>query len=144
MGYKFPTAKNFSGNLGFSKFLYKEASQLVQSSVKSLAEINLAYNNKIVNVNAGADAKFSDKTDFGFTAGLDRLFIYVIPGTANAIAVNPSFYTYAGTQNFTQYYYEKKKKTNVLGLPIGNGNGNGNDDKLITEEVKRFAVLDQL
>jgi hypothetical protein len=139
-GYKFPTAKNFSGNIAYSKFLYKENSQLVQSAVKSQAEINLAYNNKIVNVNAGADAKFSDKTDFGLTAGLDRLFIYVIPGTTNAIAINPSFYTYAGSQSFTQTYYEKKKKVNVLGLPIGNGNGNGGNE-LITEEVKRFTVL---
>jgi hypothetical protein len=139
-GYKFPTAKNFSGNIAYSKFLYKETSQLVQSAVKSQAEINLAYNNKIVNVNAGADAKFSDKTDFGLTAGLDRLFIYVIPGTTNAIAINPSFYTYAGSQSFTQTYYEKKKKVNVLGLPIGNGNGNGSNE-LITEEVKRFTVL---
>jgi hypothetical protein len=139
-GYKFPTAKNFSGNIAYSKFLYKENSQLVQSAVKSQAEINLAYNNKIVNVNVGADAKFSDKTDFGLTAGLDRLFIYVIPGTTNAIAINPSFYTYAGSQSFTQTYYEKKKKVNVLGLPIGNGNGNGSNE-LITEEVKRFTVL---
>ena len=89
----------------------------------------------------GADAKFSDKTDFGITAGFDHLFIYIIPGTTNAIAVNPSFYTYAGSQNFTQTYYEKKKNTNILGLPIGNGNGNGNDQKLITEEVKRFTIL---
>ena len=139
-GYKFPTARNFSGNIAYSHFLYKETSQLVQSSVKSQAEINLAYNNKIVNVNAGADAKFSDNTDFGLTAGLDRLFIYVIPGSSNAIAINPSFYTYAGSQSFTQSYYEKKKKVNILGLPIGNGNGNGNN-QLVTEEVKRFTVL---
>jgi hypothetical protein len=137
-GYKFPTARNFSGSLAYSHFLYKETSQLVQSSVKSQAEINLAYNNKIVNVNAGADAKFSEKTDFGLTAGLDRLFLYVIPGTSNAIAINPSFYTYAGSQSFTQTYYEKKKKVNVLGLPIGNGSGN---NQLVTEEVKRFTVL---
>jgi hypothetical protein len=141
-GYKFPTARNFSGNLAYSHFLYKETSQLVQSAVKSQAEINLAYNNKIVNVNAGADAKFSDRTDFGVTAGLDRLFIYVIPGTTNALAINPSFYTYAGSQSFTQTYYEKKKKLNVLGLPIGNGNGNGNNNnELVTEEVRRFTVL---
>lgn len=141
-GYKFPTSKNFSGNVAYNHFLYKEASQLVQSSIKSQAEINLAYNNKIVNVNAGADAKFSDRTDFGVTAGLDRLFIYLIPGTTNAIAINPSFYTYAGSQNFTQTYYEKKKNTNILGLPIGNGNGNGNGNMtLVTEEVKRFTIL---
>jgi len=135
-GYKFPRAKNFSGNIAYSRFLYKESSQLVQSSVKSQAEFNFAYNNKIVNVNTSADAKFSDKTDFGLTAGLDRLFIYVIPGTTNAIAINPSFYTYAGSQNFTHTYYKEKKKIPGLGVGLGN-----QADKEISEEVRRFAIL---
>lgn len=135
-GYKFPTARNFSGNIAYSRFLYKETSQLVQSSVNSQAEINLAYNNNIVNVNAGANAKFSDKTDFGLTAGLDRLFIYVIPGSTNAIAINPSFYTYAGSQNFTRTYYVQKKKLPGLGLGLGN-----QADKEMSEEVRRFTIL---
>lgn len=133
LGYRFPTHKNFSGNVAYNHFLYKEASQLVQSSVKSMAELNLSYNNKIVNLNAGADAKFSDKTDFGLTAGLDRLFIYVIPGTKNAIAVNPSFYTYAGSQNFTYTYYRDKKEVPGLGLGLAG--------REVSREVNQFVVL---
>lgn len=116
-GFKFPQAKNFSGNVFYTQFLYKNKSQLVQSALKSQTGINLAYNNKIVNVNFGGDAKFSDKTDFGATAGLDHLFLYVIPKTKNAIAFNPSAYAYAGTQNFTNTYY---KRQSVFGLPVGN------------------------
>ena len=90
-GYRFPKTKNFSGNLFYSQFLYEDGSQLVQSALKSQAGINLVWNNKILNVNTGADAKFSNKTDFGATVGLDHLFIYTIPNTKNAVALNPSF-----------------------------------------------------
>lgn len=133
-GFRFPQTRNFSGNIFYSQFLYKDNSQLVQSALKSQAGINLAYNNKIVNVNAGGDAKFSNRTDFGATAGLDHLFIYVIPQTKNAIAVNPSFYAYAGTQNFTNTYYKKRKVT-VLGLPIGN------QQEAVTENLTKFNIL---
>jgi hypothetical protein len=130
-GFRFPQTKNFSGNIFYTQFLYKDKSQLVQSALHSQTGINLTYNNKIVNVNVGGDAKFSDKTDFGATAGLDHLFLYLIPNTKNAIAVNPSAYAYAGTQNFTNTYY---KKQNVLGLPLGN-------PRAVTETSTRFNVL---
>lgn len=130
-GFRFPQSRNFSGNLFYTQFLYKDKSQLVQSALKSQTGINLAYNNKIVNVNAGGDVKFSDKTDFGATAGLDHLFIYLIPNTKNAIAFNPSAYAYAGTQNFSNTYY---KKQNVLGLPIGN-------QQQVTETSTKFNIL---
>jgi hypothetical protein len=58
------------------------------------------------------------------------LFIYVIPNTKNAIAINPSFYTYAGTQNFTQTYYKNRK---VGGIVLG--------QQKVTEDVKRFNIL---
>ena len=130
-GYKFPEIKNFSGNMFYSQFLYKDNSQVVQSALKSQAGINLVYNNKIVNVTGGADAKFSNRTDFGVTGGLDHLFIYIIPGTKNAIAVNPSAYIYAGSQNFTQIYY---KKTHIIGIPTG-------QNQQVTENVNRFNIL---
>ena len=130
-GYKFPENKNFSGNIFYSQFLYKDNSQLVQSAIKSQTGINLVYNNKIVNVNGGADAKFSNRTDVGVTAGLDHLFIYLFPNTKKAIAINPSAYAYAGTQNFTNTYYKRQQ---VLGIETG-------PVRQVTEEVNRFKVL---
>jgi hypothetical protein len=130
-GFKFPRSRNFSGNIFYSRFLYKDNSELVQAALKGQTGVNLAYNNKIVNVNAGADAKFSDKTDYGATFGLDHLFIYVIPKTKCAIAINPSAYAYGGTQNFTQTYY---KRQNVLGLPIG-------QQQVVTETSTKFNIL---
>lgn len=130
-GFKFPQSRNFSGNIYYSQFLYKNSSELVQSALKSQTGMNLAYNNKIVNVNVGGDAKFSDKTDFGATAGLDHLFLYLIPGTKNALAINPSVYAYAGTQNFTNTYY---KRQNILGLPIGG-------EEAVTKTSTKFNIL---
>lgn len=130
-GLRFPETKNFSGNIFYTQFLYKDKSQLVQSSIKSQTGINLVYNNKIANVTVGGDAKFSDKTDFGATAGLDHLFLYLIPNSKNAIAVNPSVYVNTGTQNFTNTYY---KKQNVLGLPIGS-------QQQVTETSTKFNIL---
>lgn len=130
-GFRFPQTRNFSGNIFYTQFLYKNNSELVQSALKSQTGINMAYNNKIVNVNVGGDAKFSDKTDFGATAGLDHLFLYLIPNTKNAIAINPSAYAYAGTQNFSNTYY---KKQNVFGLPVGN-------QQAVTETSTQFNIL---
>jgi hypothetical protein len=130
VGYKFPESRNFSGNLFYTQFFYQNNAAIVQSALKSQTGINLTYNNKIANFTAGGDAKFSDKTDFGATASLDHLFIYVVPNTKNAIAVNPSANLYAGTQNFTQTYYTQRK----VGL-LGVG------QQKVTEDVKRFNVL---
>lgn len=114
-GYKFPQSKNFTGNIFATKFIYKNNSTLVQSALQYQTGINLTYNNSIININAGADAKFSNKTDFGLTAGLDHLFIIKIKDKPMAFAFNPSVYAYFGTQNFSNTYVEKK---NVLGVPI--------------------------
>ena len=108
-GYRFPDKKNFSGNVFYSHFLYEDNSTLVQSALKGQTGLNLTWNNKIVNVNGGADLKFSNRTDVGVTAGLDRLFIYLIPNTKAALAFNPSAYAYAGKQNFTQTVRKRNK-----------------------------------
>jgi hypothetical protein len=130
-GFKFPESRNFSGNIFYTHFLYNTDVQLVQAALKGQTGINLTYNNKVVNVTLGGDAKFSNQTDFGLTAGLDHLFIYVIPNTKFAVAVNPSAYAYAGTQNFTNTYY--KERRTIGGIALG--------QQKITEEVQKFNVL---
>ncbi len=131
VGYKFPETRNFSGNVFYNHFFYNKDVELVQAALRGQTGVNLTYNNKIVNVTAGGDLKFSDRTDIGATLGLDHLFIYVIPKTKMAIAVNPSAYLYSGTQNFTQTY---RKRQTVAGLPIGG-------QTLVSENVQQFNVL---
>lgn len=128
-GYRFPQSDHFSGNLFYSQFLYKEKSTLVQSALKSQTGINLSYLNKIVNINGGADLKFSNQTDAGVTLGLDHLFLFTKGLNHSAIAINPSVYVYAGTQKFTNTYFEKR---GILGFPV---------TRQTTEQVTQFNVL---
>jgi hypothetical protein len=104
-----------SGNLFYSQFLYGSNTKLVQSALKSQTGINLAYNNPVLNLNAGADLKFSNQTDVGFTFGVDHLFLFKTENSGEVWALNPSLYSYFGTQQFSNTYIEKK---NVLGIPV--------------------------
>ncbi len=117
-------------NLYVLKPFYKEDSKLVQSALKAQTGLTVARLNKILNITVGADAKFSDKTDFGATAGFDH--IIRIQNKNNSVLVfDPSFYASAGTQNFSNTY--TKKKNNGLILP-------GNDQQ-ITESKTEFNIL---
>lgn len=128
-GYRFPQSDHFNGNIFYTQFLYKDQSTLVQSALKSQTGINLAYTNKIVNLNGGLDLKFSNKTDIGATFGLDHLFIFNKGMKNAAIAIDPSVYAYAGTQQFSNTYLEKR---NFLGFPI---------TQQTTEDVTQFNIL---
>ncbi len=117
-------------NLYVLKPFYKEDSKLVQSALEAQTGLTVSRLNKILNITVGADAKFSDKTDFGATAGFDH--IIRIQNKNNSVLVfDPSFYASAGTQNFSNTY--TKKKNNGLILP-------GNDQQ-ITESKTEFNIL---
>jgi hypothetical protein len=101
----------------------------VQSAIKGSAGINLSRSTKIINLNAGLDAKYSDKIDIGASAGLDHIFRIDSVGKG-VIVINPSAYLYAGTQNFTNTYYQEKK---LLFLPAG--------EEAVTTNSQRFSIL---
>lgn len=129
-GYRFPTSKKFSGNVFYTQFIYDDKSVLVQSALKAQTGINTAFTNKIININFGGDLKFSNKTDVGATFGLDHLFI-INKGLKNmAFAINPSAYVYAGTQNFSNTYLQRK--TGILSIPY---------TQQTTENITNFNIL---
>ena len=129
-GYQFKNKKeSWSGNIFVNKFFYKDNTELVQSALKGTAGINLAHLNKIINLNAGADLKLSDKIDIGANAGIDHIFRIEKVGKG-VIVIDPSAYLYAGTQNFTQTYYQEKK---LLFLPAG--------EEAITTSSRKFSIL---
>lgn len=133
-GYRFPYSKNFSGNIYYDHFLYKDKSVLAQSALKGQTGINTTWNNKVMNVNAGGDVKFSNsETDFGLTAGVDRLFLFTGVIENVVIAINPTAYVYSGTHN----YFKNVKKNNGQG--IGSLLGNGNSNSL--QQAKQFKIL---
>lgn len=129
LGYQTISEKWLS-NFYVLKPFYKQSSQLVQSALKAQTGFTVSRLNKVLNVTIGADAKFSDKIDFGASAGLDHIFR--IENKDNSVLViDPSLYVYAGTQNFTTTY--NKKKTNLLPFPPGN--------QPAAQGVQQFNVL---
>jgi hypothetical protein len=116
-GYRLPQAKKINGNIFISKFLYKQNSTLVQSTLKYQTGINLSFNNKIININSGFDIKYSNTTDIGATAGLDHIFISKIANKPMAFAFDPSANINFGTQKFSEVYINKQK---ILGIPMNN------------------------
>ncbi|HLG40177.1 MAG TPA: hypothetical protein VI461_10935, partial [Chitinophagaceae bacterium] len=86
--------------------VYRSGSQLVQSALKGQLSATFSWQNKYLNITAGGDIKYSDKPDYGLSAGIDHIFRHEFPGQFILVA-NPSAYIYAGTQQFTKTYYEK-------------------------------------
>ncbi len=130
IGYQHIDPKWITG-IYLTKPFYKESSELVQSALKAQSGVSLTYRNNILNINAGGDVKFSDKTDYGATGGVDH--IIRIQNKDNSVLVfDPAFYAYAGTQNFQRTYY-KKSNAGFLLFP-------GNNQR-VTEDVSRFSVL---
>lgn len=133
-GYRFPYSKNFSGNIYYNHFLYQDKSVLQQAALKGQAGINTTYNNKVVNVNLGGDVKFSNgKTDFGVTAGLDKLFLFRDIIENAVVALNPSGYIYSGTHN----YFQNVKNNRGQGL----GSLLGSNSSSSLQQAKQFEIL---
>src|SRR5258705_6613397 len=102
-GYLFNSNNKWLGNIYVVKPFYIESSDLVQSALKAQTGMTLTWLNKIVNITGGADAKFSDKTDYGITGGLDHIFRYQLNYKTGLLIV-PSAYINSGTQQFTKIY----------------------------------------
>jgi len=130
IGYQFKSNDKWLGNIYLVKPFYQESSKLVQSALKAQTGMTLTWLNKAVNVTGGADAKFSDKTDFGVTAGLDHIFRYQI-NDKSVLVIDPSAYINAGTQQFTNRYL--KRTSGFLFFP-------GNE-QLVTESAQKFNIL---
>jgi hypothetical protein len=129
LGYLHTTDK-WIANLYVLKPFYKQSSQLVQSALRAQTGASFSALNKILNFTFGGDVKFSDKMDFGATAGLDHLVKKEFK-KQDVLVIDPSFYVYAGTQNFSASY--TKKKAGLLFFP-------GNTEQ-VTENVTRFNLL---
>lgn len=132
-GYRFPETDHFSGNIFASRFLYKDQSTLPQSVLQYQTGINTTIKTKPVNINLSGDLKFSNQTDIGLTGGLDHLLIVPLKkGEAKAVALNPTYTAYAGTQRFIKQYEEKQQ--NIVGIPVGS-------PQLREEQVSRISLL---
>jgi hypothetical protein len=128
-GIQFGKENKNAGHIYFTKPVYKDNSELVQSALKAQLTGTYSWLTKLVNFTLGGDVKFSDKTDYGATAGLDHLFT-INTGPGFLFAINPSININAGTQQFTKTYY---KKSSILFFPGA--------EQQVTENVKKFNIL---
>lgn len=113
----------------FVRPIYKANSGLVQSALKSQMAINFTELNKIINITAGADIKFSNNVDYGASMGLDHIFKKPLAGNF-ILVVDPSVCLYAGTQRFIETRHEQNSFLIFPGI-----------EKEINEEKKKFNVL---
>ena len=130
IGYQFRSNDKWLGNIYLLKPFYKESSELVQSALKAQAGMTLTLLNKFLNITGGADAKFSDKTDYGIIAGLDHIFRHQL-NEKSVLVIDPSVYLNAGTQQFTRSYL--KRTSGFLFFP-------GNE-QVVTESAQKFNIL---
>lgn len=126
VGYQSITDKWLT-NMYVLRPFYEEGTDLAQSVLKAQSGITVSKLNKIVNITLGGDVKFSERTDFGATAGLDHL-ILISNKDGSALVFDPGAYAYAGTQNFSR---TRRKNNSPLPLP-------GNQE---TENVQEFNIL---
>lgn len=130
-GYSFKNKKgSFKGNIFGARFFYNADVSLVQSVVKEQAGINLSNINRVISIHAGADAKFSNVTDFGAYGGLSHAFRIDPVGKKGVIVITPSAYGYFGTQRFSKTYLEEKK---FLIFPVS--------QQQVTQNSSRFSVM---
>lgn len=131
-GYNYKNKKgSWVATLSGSYYLYEDQSELVQSAVKAEGNFSIGNLNKVINTTVGVNTKYSNQYDFGAQASLDHVVRIEHPfGNNDVIVIDPTTAVYAGTQNFTKTYYEKR---NFLILPL--------PDQQVTENSKRFNIL---
>lgn len=106
VGFQKITSRWFR-NFYVLKPFYERNSTLVQSALQAQSGFSLTRLNKILNLTAGADVKWSDKLDVGTTAGIDHIFR--MEKNKTVLVIDPSAVANAGTQQFSQTYTVKKK-----------------------------------
>jgi hypothetical protein len=117
-------------SLSAIKPFYTKETQLVQSALKAQGSLLVSRLNRVLNVSLGGDVKFSDKVDFGATAGLDHIF-RIENKDGSVVVIDPGFYAYAGTQQFYRSY-TRRKGSGIL-LPPRN--------EQVTETGTQFNIL---
>ncbi|HEX9512218.1 MAG TPA: hypothetical protein VF939_17120 [Puia sp.] len=130
-GYNFKNKRgNWAGSLSVTKYFYRDNTDLAQSAVKGAAAASITHLNKVINITLGADVKSSDRTDIGGQAGLDHIIRIPDIFGKDVIVLDPSATIYAGTQSFTQTYYQKK---NLLFIPVA--------EEAVTKNSRAFNIL---
>jgi hypothetical protein len=129
-GYQAKTDnEKFFTHLYFTKPIYRQGTQLVQSALKEQLSATFSWQNKFVNPSIGGDIKHVDGFDYGINAGLDHVFRCELTGQWIFVA-DPAAMINIGTQHFTRTYYEKN---GFLFLP--------GTEQAVSQQVSELKVL---
>lgn len=131
-GYNFKNKQgNWAGTLSAARYFYQTNTGLVESAIKEVASASITNLNKVLDVTVGVDTKFSNEADPGAQAGLDHIIKFIhLFNQKDVLVLDPSAYVYAGTQSFTQTYYQEQ---HFLIFPTG--------EQAITQNSRKFGVL---
>jgi len=130
-GYNFKSKRGgWAGSLSATRYFYQDHTDLAQSAIREAAAASITHLNKIINITLGADVKSSDRIDIGGQAGLDHIIRIPDIFGKDVIVLDPCATMYAGTQHFTQTYYQKK---NLLFIPVA--------DEEVTKNSGAFNIL---
>ena len=130
-GYNSKNEK-LEGEVYASKYFYNKASYSVNAEIKSAIGNYLTYNTGIVSVTSMAEAFFSGKTDVNVNLGLSHSFDLSDNGN---LSVAPAALANAGTQNFYENYYTKRKYSPIRRRRIATA-------KNVIIINKNFSILD--
>ncbi|HEX2534750.1 MAG TPA: hypothetical protein VHK69_13485 [Chitinophagaceae bacterium] len=129
MGYQHLTEKWLT-LVTATKPFYTRSAQLVQLALKAQGALSVSRLTPVVNVTLGGDVKWSNRLDFGATAGLDHV-IRLQGSNGGVLVLDPGVYAYAGTQQFSRTYSQKNRGSILF--PGGS--------EEVTEQVQRFSIL---
>ena len=119
-------SKKWISNVYLLKPFYKESSKLVQSALKAQSGGSITFLNKILNISAGVDIKYSDKFDYGAMVGIDHVLRKEFKNSI--LIIDPTLSLNAGTQNFSRTY--TKKSGAILPRQVA-----------VTENIQAFNLL---
>lgn len=111
-GYDFDLTNKFSGSVYANKSFYNSASTAIKSDINGSIGLSLTYDFDILQLNAGADLLFAQKSDIAVNIGAAHAFHF---GEANNLfTITPSFTANMSTLNFYEGYTNRKlgKKAN--------------------------------
>ena len=106
LGYDFDLNEHLSGSIYANKSFYNSNSTAIKSDISSSAGANLSYDFSYLEINAGTDVLFSQKSDIGFNFGLSKTI--EIGDSENGVALTPYFTTYFSTLHFYEGYTSRK------------------------------------
>ena len=115
-GYTF-SSKKLDGEISLSKDFYAAQSYSVKSEMKGSLDVSFDYDLGFIKPIVDAGLIFNNKPDYTLSIGAEHSFF----AADDNFEITPSFLLNAGTQNYYNSYYTKRKYSPKRKIRNGNG-----------------------